>query len=211
MNIESYKVDKATVQLALSGRLDTVNAPLLEQKIKQWGDDISELILDFAQLEYISSMGLRVLLQTYKAMKEKNKKLIIKNMSDSVREVFGLTGFLNLMIHEEKFVVIRKDADGCIALSFNGEMQPDNVSMVKAELSGIRDNRPRKALDVNDDGIEPIIKIILDMENLTAASPRALKLLNQAIDETEWRGREIAIRNVPGNLRNDFIEEGIAL
>jgi len=100
MNIEQERTDKSVV-LTLNGRLDTVNAPLLESKIKEQ-EDITELTIDFKGITYISSMGLRVLLQAKKAIKAKGGRMSIINMRDSVREIFEMTGFLNLMEKEEK-------------------------------------------------------------------------------------------------------------
>jgi len=100
MDIEQERAGKS-VALALNGRLDTVNAPRLESKIKEL-EDITELTLDFKGVSYISSMGLRVLLQAKKTMKSNGVKLTIINMRDSVREIFEITGFLNLMAQEEK-------------------------------------------------------------------------------------------------------------
>jgi len=99
MNIEQERIGKSTVALTLNGRLDTVNAPLLESKIKEQ-KDITELTLDFKGVSYISSMGLRVLLQAKKAMKADGARLSILNMRDSVREIFEMTGFLSLMEQE---------------------------------------------------------------------------------------------------------------
>jgi anti-anti-sigma factor len=99
MDIGQERVGKSTVVLTLNGRLDTVNAPLLESKIKEQ-EDITELTLDFKGVNYISSMGLRVLLQVKKAMKAEGGKFSIINMQDSVREIFEMTGFLNLMGQE---------------------------------------------------------------------------------------------------------------
>jgi anti-sigma B factor antagonist len=96
MNIEQERTGKSTVTLTLHGRLDTVNAPQLESKIKEQ-EDITELTLDFKEVEYISSMGLRVLLQAKKTMKANGVRLTIINMRESVREIFEMTGFLNLM------------------------------------------------------------------------------------------------------------------
>jgi anti-sigma B factor antagonist len=101
MTIEQEKVDLTTVALILSGRLDAANAPLLEEKIKQLGNDIRELVLDFSGLTYISSVGLRVLLHAKKVFKKDNRKLTIKNMNETVREVFEMTGFLKLIAQEE--------------------------------------------------------------------------------------------------------------
>ncbi len=101
MDIGQERTGKSAVVLTLNGRLDTVNAPLLESKIKEQ-EDITELTLDFKGVNYISSMGLRVLLQAKKAMKADGDRLNIINMQDSVREIFEMTGFLNLMEQEEK-------------------------------------------------------------------------------------------------------------
>jgi len=100
MNIEQEKTGKSVV-LTLNGRLDTVNAPQLESKIKEQ-EDITELTLDFKEVNYISSMGLRVLLQAKKEMKANGAMLKIINMRDSVREIFEMTGFLTLMEREDK-------------------------------------------------------------------------------------------------------------
>jgi len=99
MNIEQERIGKTKVVLTLNGRLDTVNAPLLESKIKEQ-EDITELEFDFKDVNYISSMGLRVLLQAKKTMKAEGVRMSIKNMQDSVREIFEMTGFLNLMAQE---------------------------------------------------------------------------------------------------------------
>jgi anti-sigma B factor antagonist len=99
MDIEEERIGKSAVALTLNGRLDTVNAPLLENKIKEQ-EDITELTLDFKGVNYISSMGLRVLLAAKKAMKAEGGRMSIINMQDSVREVFEMTGFLNLMMQD---------------------------------------------------------------------------------------------------------------
>jgi len=187
MTIENVKTGQSTVVLTLTGRLDTANAPLLEQKIKQWGEEIKELDLDFSGLEYISSMGLRVLLQAKKAFKEKGRQLVIKNMGDSIREVFQMTGFLNLMVDEEKFVVIRKNEPGTVVLSFNGQMEAENVDVVAEELRAIKQDHYTK------DGPS---EVILDMEHLSYISTPACKQLRQAVDDTKWIGRKLHTRNV---------------
>ena len=80
----------------LNGRLDTLTAPELEQKIKD--ENVNEdLILDFKNLEYISSAGLRVLLSTKKLLNSKGKELTISNINDVVKEVFNVTGFINIL------------------------------------------------------------------------------------------------------------------
>jgi anti-anti-sigma factor len=101
MNIEQEMIGKSILALTLNGRLDTVNAPLLEDKLKQ-REGIMEIVLDFKGVDYISSMGLRVLLHAKKTMKAEGVRMSIINMRDSVREIFEMTGFLKLMEEEEK-------------------------------------------------------------------------------------------------------------
>ena len=101
MTIETEQMSKTSIKLSLLGRLDTSTSSLLEKKLKKCGPDVTELILDFLNLTYISSMGLRVLLQAQKTMKEQNRKLVIKNMNESIREIFEITGLINLMTLDE--------------------------------------------------------------------------------------------------------------
>lgn len=90
------KTDGTTLTLEIIGRLDTVTAPQLEEEISKTDADVTTLVLDFTQLEYISSAGLRILLKTQKTMAKKGK-MIIKNANESIREVFELTGFMDFL------------------------------------------------------------------------------------------------------------------
>jgi anti-sigma B factor antagonist len=186
--------------MTLEGRLDTATAPQLERKIKQWGDEIEELILDFVGLTYISSMGLRVLLQTQKAMKETGRKFCIKNMNDSIREVFEMTGFINLMVQEEKFVVIRKDGPDHITLSLIGQMDSDNIPGLAKELSQIKEVGQ---LD------ESVTALVLDLERLTLISPSGCHLLRRAIEESAWDNRKLTIQNASKDIGAVFQNNGM--
>lgn len=86
------------VTLMPVGRLDTTTAPLLEAKIQENLDDAEKLVLDFQELEYLSSAGLRVLLGTHKAfMKRGSGELLIRNVNETIHEVFEVTGFLDIL------------------------------------------------------------------------------------------------------------------
>jgi anti-anti-sigma factor len=100
MNIEQKRIGKSTLELTLYGRLDAANASLLGDKLKRQ-EGITEFILDFKGVDYISSLCLRVLLHEKKTMQADGISLIIKNMRDSVREIFEMTGFLKLIEREE--------------------------------------------------------------------------------------------------------------
>ncbi len=84
------------VTLSVAGRLDTTTAPQLEEEIKGCTDGATLLTLDFEALEYISSAGLRVLLSAQKVM-AKQGSMVVKNVNDTVMEVFEVTGFSDIL------------------------------------------------------------------------------------------------------------------
>ena len=90
--------DLLTVEII--GRLDAATAPQLEKELNASLTGIKELVLDFAQLEYVASAGLRVLLVSQKRM-NKQGSMKIKNVSEEVKEVLDMTGFVNFLNIEE--------------------------------------------------------------------------------------------------------------
>lgn len=80
----------------LDGRLDTDTAPSLERKLKEDLKGVTELIIDADKLEYISSDGLRTLLNAQKIM-DKQGTLVIINVSNEVYKAFESTGFSNIL------------------------------------------------------------------------------------------------------------------
>jgi len=93
-NIENQKA-----VLALKGKLDTTTAPELDKTINEIISDIKELVFDFADLEYISSAGLRVLLSAQKAMNARGE-MKLKNVGETVMEIFDVTGFSDILTIE---------------------------------------------------------------------------------------------------------------
>lgn len=93
------QVQDESLTLKVSGRLDTTTAPELEEEINASVEGIKELTLDFADLEYISSAGLRVLLSTQKKMNE-NGSLKVTGVNETVMEVFEVTGFSEILTIE---------------------------------------------------------------------------------------------------------------
>lgn len=83
--------------LMVKGRLDTATAPQLEEAVGNDLAGIAELYMDFTELEYISSAGLRVLLTMHKTMKKQSGAMIIKGANEEVREVFTITGFAQIL------------------------------------------------------------------------------------------------------------------
>lgn len=96
-------VEKGQEKLLLKvrERLDTVTAPELEQEFSEENlIGITAVTLDFTELEYISSAGLRVLLTGHKKMAGKGGKLLVRGANEEVREVFTITGFDELIALE---------------------------------------------------------------------------------------------------------------
>ena len=95
MKIDQLK-EGTTLTMKVSGRLDTMTAPQLENEITGHLDGITEFIMDFSDLEYIYSAGLRVLLVTTKMMKGKGR-FVIRNINETVKEIFEVTEFMDIL------------------------------------------------------------------------------------------------------------------
>ncbi len=93
MTIHTEQIDTATTALHLEGRLDTTTFPALESALQEIPETVLTVILDFAQLTYISSAGLRTILSTQKKMNARHGSLILRHVSENIMEVFELTGF----------------------------------------------------------------------------------------------------------------------
>ena len=93
------KSEGSKLTIALVGRLDTTTAPELEAEIKSSIDGVTEFVLDFEALEYVSSAGLRVILMAQKLMKKQGSMVLI-NVNADIMEVFDITGFSDILTIE---------------------------------------------------------------------------------------------------------------
>ena len=98
MTIEK-KINGEAATLIVSGRLDTQTAPELENELDSVLSGLKELTFDFANLEYVSSAGLRVILKAQKAMNAQGS-MKLTGVNDSIMEVFDITGFLDILTIE---------------------------------------------------------------------------------------------------------------
>ncbi len=89
MQIEK-KTEGEKLTLKVVGRLDTNTSPDLEAAIKLEG--IKDVLFDFAELEYIASAGLRILLSVQKAMMACGGSMTVANPNAMVKGVFEMTG-----------------------------------------------------------------------------------------------------------------------
>ena len=89
----------STLEIFVSGRLDTTTAPELENALGSQLEGIESLTLDFGELAYISSAGLRVLLGAQKAMNRQGS-MTVRNVSAEIMEIFEITGFADILTIE---------------------------------------------------------------------------------------------------------------
>jgi len=82
---------------ALSGRLDTLASQDVMKEIQPMLDHADRtLVLDCKDMSYISSSGLRIFLTLRKAAAAQGGKVVVRGITDDIRQVFMMTGFLNL-------------------------------------------------------------------------------------------------------------------
>lgn len=98
MTINKIK-NGTTLNVAVEGRIDTATAPEFESEVKAELSGITELVLDFSKLNYISSAGLRVLLSLQKTM-NKQGSMKLTGVNETVNDIFEVTGFSDILTIE---------------------------------------------------------------------------------------------------------------
>lgn len=95
-------ISNQNVIITLKGRLDTMAAPQLDDEAKSIDfDEVETVTLNLKGLEYISSSGLRVILALYKNLKSKGGNLKIVNVSNTIMELFSMTGMSDYLDIEQ--------------------------------------------------------------------------------------------------------------
>ena len=83
--------------VTFEGELDTANAIEVEQAMQPLHEVMGkEISIECTQLDYIASSGLRILLGLLKSAKAKSNKVVLKNLKPEIKEVFKMTGFIDL-------------------------------------------------------------------------------------------------------------------
>lgn len=93
------KLDGTKLYAEVNGRIDTVTVTEADMILKADLDKVTELILDFKGLDYISSAGLRLLLSLQKLMNKQGSMKIV-NVNETVMEIFEVTGFSDILTIE---------------------------------------------------------------------------------------------------------------
>ena len=92
--IKTFNGNEAT--FAIEGWLDTQAASTMEEAINSLPSEVESLTFDLAKMEYISSSGLRIFLSIRKEAAAHGSKVIVRNISADIRQVFMMTGFISL-------------------------------------------------------------------------------------------------------------------
>lgn len=83
--------------MTIEGHVNTTTAPDLDAALIEELSAGNNLVLDFEQVAYVSSAGLRALLNAQKLANKNGRDMLIKNASDDVVEVFEMTGFIDIL------------------------------------------------------------------------------------------------------------------
>jgi anti-anti-sigma factor len=93
VEIQTIKKDNAMV-VSVIGRMDTIATPEYEQRLNELiAAGQKSFVVDFKELEYISSAGLRGILVTVKAIRAVGGKIVFANIRNTVKDVFDISGF----------------------------------------------------------------------------------------------------------------------
>lgn len=85
--------DQAVV-VSVTGRMDAVTASQFDKRLETLMEEgAARIIVNFRDLEYISSAGLQTILATAKRLENINGEILLANLSDAVKEVFEISGF----------------------------------------------------------------------------------------------------------------------
>lgn len=92
MNITKEYSEKE-LTLFVEGQINTSTSQELKEEIDKELGNFDSLIMDFTNLDYISSAGLRILISTQKKLKAENIPFIIRNVNDNINNIFKMSGF----------------------------------------------------------------------------------------------------------------------
>lgn len=97
MTIKMVKRPPDGAELRLEGRLDTTSSPAAQEVLMKVAGEYAKITLDFADLSYVSSAGLRVILALQKQINRTGGSLTLMNVSPAVMEVFEMIGFSGIL------------------------------------------------------------------------------------------------------------------
>lgn len=111
-----YDMGKEPIRITLDARIDAENSAAVRQDLEHVleGNENAPVILDADRLSYISSSGLRVILQVWK----KNRNLSVINVRPDVYDIFEMTGFTEMMPVQKAYRTV--SVEGCEVIGEGG-------------------------------------------------------------------------------------------
>ncbi len=97
----NVKTEQDITIIELAGDIDANTAPSVQEKVLPLVQAGSKLLLNMADVPYMSSAGLRMLLSTYRQVSAKDGKLVLVGLTEEIRETMSITGFLDFFTTEE--------------------------------------------------------------------------------------------------------------
>jgi len=94
IDIQRSEASRWAARVTLAGTLDGVTAPLLEDALSPLLDSVHHVVFDLADLKFISSAGIRILLKARKDMKAADGSFAMKNLQPQIQKVFEIIGAL---------------------------------------------------------------------------------------------------------------------
>lgn len=99
--------------LEVTGNLDSNTAPEMSQEVEQHLEaQTKDLVIDFSNVDYISSAGLRVIIKANHILSAANNKVILCGLKDYVREVFDMAGLSNIFDIRQDLDAVLPDGKG---------------------------------------------------------------------------------------------------
>ena len=97
MSETSIEKQGNTLKVKPAGRLDLITAPELEKELQAHMDGVRDITMDFTNVDYISSGGLRVLLALEKQLEQNDGGLTVINANEDIIKIFELVGFTDVV------------------------------------------------------------------------------------------------------------------
>ncbi|MBO7709173.1 MAG: STAS domain-containing protein [Lachnospiraceae bacterium] len=93
----TYELNGTTLTVKPVGQLDSMTAPVFEEEISQRLSGVRSVIVDFEELNYISSAGLRVLLTLNRTLGETDAEMKLIHVNGVIMEIFEMTGLVDMI------------------------------------------------------------------------------------------------------------------
>lgn len=96
MELIEKNTEKCMV-IGIKGRLDTINYSILEKRLMELLDqNVTKILVNCSQMDYVSSSGLRILLMALKRITMVKGKFVLCNLQENIREIFEISGFTTI-------------------------------------------------------------------------------------------------------------------